>query len=130
MVRKADGSLGCGGLGSGLAVESSAPADIRKEGSAFDLPIAVGILAATDQLNGAGGESSAAGLPRLGDFIVVGELGLEGDVRPIRVRGWPPPVQVVTAVSSCKPGLPHLETGGPMVTTTTPTTKLRTQPSC
>ncbi len=61
-----------------------APADVRKEGSAFDLPIAVGILAATDQLNGAGGESGAAGLPRLDDFIVVGELGLEGDVRPIR----------------------------------------------
>ena len=61
-----------------------APADVRKEGSAFDLPIAVGILAATGQLNGAGGESSAAGLPRLHDFIVVGELGLEGDVRPIR----------------------------------------------
>src|SRR5882672_1336960 len=43
-----------------------APADIRKEGSAFDLPIAVGILAATEQIGGG----------RIGGVVVLGELGL------------------------------------------------------
>jgi magnesium chelatase family protein len=51
-----------------------APADVRKEGSAFDLPIAVGILAATDQI----------GTERLGQVVVLGELGLEGAIRPVR----------------------------------------------
>jgi magnesium chelatase family protein len=60
-----------------------APADIRKDGSAFDLPIALGILAATDQLRGAPAGSAPSG-PRLGDYLVVGELGLEGDLRPVR----------------------------------------------
>jgi magnesium chelatase family protein len=51
-----------------------APADIRKEGSAFDLPIAVGILAATEQISG----------ERLARVAVLGELGLEGAIRPVR----------------------------------------------
>src|SRR6266567_4201628 len=51
-----------------------APADIRKEGSAFDLPIAVGILAATEQIGG----------DRIGGVVVLGELGLEGAIRPVR----------------------------------------------
>jgi len=51
-----------------------APADIRKEGSAFDLPIAVGILAATEQIGGG----------RIGGVVVLGELGLEGAIRPVR----------------------------------------------
>jgi len=51
-----------------------APADIRKEGSAFDLPIALGVLAATGQV---GGE-------RLGGVAVLGELSLEGAIRPVR----------------------------------------------
>src|SRR5688572_5570893 len=51
-----------------------APADIRKEGSAFDLPIALGILAATEQISG----------ERLGQVAVLGELGLEGAIRPVR----------------------------------------------
>jgi len=51
-----------------------APADIKKEGSAFDLPIALGILAATEQING----------ERLGKIAVLGELGLEGAIRPVR----------------------------------------------
>ena len=51
-----------------------APADIRKEGSAFDLPIAVGILAATEQI----------GMERLDRVVVLGELGLEGAIRPVR----------------------------------------------
>jgi len=51
-----------------------APADIKKEGSAFDLPIALGILAATEQVSG----------ERLGKIAVLGELGLEGAIRPVR----------------------------------------------
>jgi len=50
-----------------------APADVRKEGPAFDLPIALGILAATAQVDP---ES-------LQDTIVVGELSLDGSVRPV-----------------------------------------------
>ncbi|UCG88733.1 MAG: YifB family Mg chelatase-like AAA ATPase [Gemmatimonadota bacterium] len=63
-----------------------APADIRKDGSAFDLPIALGILAATDQLNGESSDKTAGGptVPRLADYVIVGELGLEGDLRPVR----------------------------------------------
>jgi len=55
-----------------------APADVRKDGSAFDLPIAVGLLSATHQLDS---DSAAA---RLRDFVLIGELGLQGDVRPVR----------------------------------------------
>src|SRR5437867_4337088 len=51
-----------------------APADIKKEGSAFDLPIALGILAATEQVSG----------ERLAKIAVLGELGLEGAIRPVR----------------------------------------------
>ena len=47
-----------------------APADIRKSGSAFDLPIAVGILAATDQF---------INLQVLENFVIMGELGLDGN---------------------------------------------------
>src|SRR5262245_6555891 len=50
-----------------------APADIRKEGASFDLPIALGILAATGSLK-----------PRLEPFAVVGELALDGQVQPVR----------------------------------------------
>ncbi len=50
-----------------------APADIRKEGSAFDLPIAVGILVASEQTRA----------PRLGDFVLLGELSLNGSLRPV-----------------------------------------------
>jgi magnesium chelatase family protein len=51
-----------------------APADVRKEGTSFDLPIALGILIATGQL-----ESSS-----LDDTVVVGELALDGSLRPVR----------------------------------------------
>src|SRR5680860_680083 len=51
-----------------------APANIRKEGSAYDLPIAVGILASSRQL-----------LPdHLGEYLLMGELALDGQIRPIR----------------------------------------------
>lgn len=51
-----------------------APADIKKEGSAFDLPIAVGIIAAV------------GGIPEdvLDKVVILGELALDGSVRPIR----------------------------------------------
>ena len=49
-----------------------APADLRKEGPAYDLPIAVGILAATRQL-----------LANLEDALILGELGLDGSVRHV-----------------------------------------------
>ncbi|HEX9653874.1 MAG TPA: YifB family Mg chelatase-like AAA ATPase, partial [bacterium] len=51
-----------------------APADIKKEGSAFDLPIAIGILAAMGQVSP----------DHLNDFIILGELSLDGSLRPIR----------------------------------------------
>src|SRR5687768_16226084 len=51
-----------------------APADVRKEGSAFDLPVAVGILAGTGQV----------GASRLERFALLGELGLDGGLRPVR----------------------------------------------
>jgi magnesium chelatase family protein len=50
-----------------------APADVRKEGPAFDLPIALGVLVATNQVLA----------PNLEEYLVAGELGLDGDVRPI-----------------------------------------------
>ncbi|MGA9115260.1 MAG: YifB family Mg chelatase-like AAA ATPase [Bacteroidota bacterium] len=51
-----------------------APADIRKEGSAFDLPMAVGILASSGQVCG----------DRLPQTLLVGELALDGSLRPVR----------------------------------------------
>jgi len=51
-----------------------APADIKKEGSGFDLPIAIGILAA----NGIIPHSA------LTDHLIIGELSLDGSIRPIR----------------------------------------------
>ena len=51
-----------------------APADIRKDGSAFDLPIALGVLAATGQVD----------LGRARGYVVMGELGLDGEIRPVR----------------------------------------------
>ena len=55
-------------------VVNLAPADLRKEGSAFDLPIAIGILAATEQIP----EDA------LRDTMFVGELSLDGAVRGVR----------------------------------------------
>jgi magnesium chelatase family protein len=52
-----------------------APADVRKEGASFDLPIALGILGANGDLG------PADGLPEL---LSVGELSLDGRVRPVR----------------------------------------------
>ncbi|HOI55232.1 MAG TPA: YifB family Mg chelatase-like AAA ATPase [Phycisphaerae bacterium] len=51
-----------------------APGDIRKEGPAFDLPTALGMLAASGQLDS----------ERLADFAATGELALDGTLRPVR----------------------------------------------
>ena len=56
-------------------VVNLAPADIRKSGTAFDLPIALGILGASEQLNQA---------ERLSRYVIMGELSLDGELRPIK----------------------------------------------
>jgi len=61
-----------------------APADVRKDGSAFDLPIALGILAATEQLGDGPSPGPPVRPPSLSDFVILGELGLEGGLRPVR----------------------------------------------
>ena len=50
-----------------------APADLHKKGSGYDLPIALGIIAASEQAN----------LPHLDRFLVMGELGLDGSLREV-----------------------------------------------
>lgn len=56
-------------------VVNLAPADIKKSGSAFDLPIAIALLAASEQL---------PATERLQDYLIMGELGLDGAVQPIK----------------------------------------------
>ncbi|MBD0276964.1 MAG: YifB family Mg chelatase-like AAA ATPase [Bacteroidota bacterium] len=56
-------------------VVNMAPADIKKSGSAFDLPIAVGVLAATEQVKN---------YEVLKDYVIMGELSLDGTLRPIK----------------------------------------------
>ncbi len=51
-----------------------APADIRKEGSAYDLPLAMGILVASEQIVA----------ENIGEFVIMGELALDGKLRPIK----------------------------------------------
>ena len=51
-----------------------APADLRKEGSGYDLPIAIGILAATGKVK----------TDHLSEYMLMGELGLDGKIQPIR----------------------------------------------
>lgn len=60
-------------LPKGAMVINLAPADIRKEGSALDLPIAIGLLVASGQI----------GSDRLADYAVVGEVALDGTLRPV-----------------------------------------------
>jgi magnesium chelatase family protein len=68
-----------------------APADIKKEGSGFDLPIAVGILGAYGALR----------TSDLSQFLMVGELGLDGGVRPI-------PGMLPVAILAREKGIPNL----------------------
>ncbi|XOV92495.1 MAG: YifB family Mg chelatase-like AAA ATPase [Bacteroidota bacterium] len=55
-------------------VVNLAPADIRKEGSAYDLPIALSILQASEQVE----------FPELDQYMIMGELALDGTLRPIK----------------------------------------------
>ncbi len=55
-------------------VINMAPADIRKEGSSYDLPIAIGIMAASEQLDAS----------KLDRYIIMGELSLDGGLKPIK----------------------------------------------
>ena len=51
-----------------------APADIRKEGAAYDLPLAVGIMASVGELS----------IDLLNDYVIMGEMGLDGMLQPIK----------------------------------------------
>ncbi|MBP6302113.1 MAG: YifB family Mg chelatase-like AAA ATPase [Bacteroidia bacterium] len=55
-------------------VVNMAPADIRKEGSSYDLPIAIGILAASGQIQA----------EEIEKYLIMGELSLDGEVKPIK----------------------------------------------
>ena len=68
-----------------------APADIKKEGSGFDLPMAVGILGAYGALQ----------LRDLADFLLIGELGLDGALRPV-------PGMLPVAVAARERGIKNL----------------------
>jgi hypothetical protein len=68
-----------------------APADLKKEGSGFDLPIAVGILGAYGALR----------TNDLSQFLLVGELGLDGSVRPV-------PGMLPIAILAREKGIPNL----------------------
>jgi magnesium chelatase family protein len=50
-----------------------APADLRKEGSAYDLPLTIGILVASDQIKA----------PEVDQYIIMGELSLDGSLQSI-----------------------------------------------
>ena len=50
------------------------PADLRKEGTGFDLPMAIGILGADSKIN----------VDRFNDYMMIGELGLDGTLKPVR----------------------------------------------
>lgn len=56
-------------------VVNLAPADLKKSGTAFDLPIAIGILGASEQMNNP---------EALAQYVIMGELSLDGIVRPIK----------------------------------------------
>lgn len=51
-----------------------APADIRKEGAAYDLPLAIGILAASETISS----------DKLSKYLIMGELSLDGTIQPIK----------------------------------------------
>ena len=55
-------------------IVNMAPADLKKEGSAYDLPLALGILAASEQIV----------CPELEKYLIMGELSLDGGIKPIK----------------------------------------------
>ncbi|TVQ79843.1 MAG: ATP-binding protein [Flavobacteriales bacterium] len=72
-VEAALGNIGFRWPGRRITI-NMAPADLRKEGSSFDLPIALGVLAASEQI----------AFPTIESFIIMGELGLDGQIQPMR----------------------------------------------
>lgn len=72
-IESAIKNIGCKMLRLKLVV-NLAPADIRKEGSAYDLPIAIGILGATGQIDSS----------ELDQYVIMGELALDGGLRRIK----------------------------------------------
>ncbi|MEZ5014632.1 MAG: YifB family Mg chelatase-like AAA ATPase [Chitinophagales bacterium] len=55
-------------------VVNLSPADVRKEGTGYDLPVAIGVLASSEQIPD----------DRLRQFVIMGELGLDGEIKPIK----------------------------------------------
>ncbi|MDR0864134.1 MAG: YifB family Mg chelatase-like AAA ATPase [Candidatus Symbiothrix sp.] len=55
-------------------VVNMAPADIRKEGAAYDLPLAIGILAAAEKIKA----------DKVGDYLMMGELSLDGNLKSVK----------------------------------------------
>jgi magnesium chelatase family protein len=55
-------------------IVNMAPADIRKEGSAYDLPLAIGVLAASEQIKS----------DKLEKYVMMGELSLDGTLQPVK----------------------------------------------
>jgi magnesium chelatase family protein len=72
-VEAALGNIGFRWPGRRITI-NMAPADLRKEGSSFDLPIALGVLAASEQIK----------IPGVGKYIIMGELSLDGGIQPMR----------------------------------------------
>ena len=72
-IRSATANLGFK-IGLGEITINLSPADIKKEGSGYDLPLAIGMLAATEKVQE----------ERLSQYMLVGELGLDGRLQPIR----------------------------------------------
>ena len=72
-IRSATTNLGFK-IGLGEITINLSPADIKKEGSGYDLPLAIGMLAATEKVQE----------ERLSQYMLVGELGLDGHLQPIR----------------------------------------------
>ncbi len=59
---------------SGDVTVNMAPADLKKEGSSYDLPLAIGLLAASGKVDD----------KELKDYMIVGEMGLDGNLQPVR----------------------------------------------
>lgn len=55
-------------------IVNMAPADLKKEGAAYDLAIAIGLLGATEQIHA----------DAIGEYLIMGELSLDGDLQPIK----------------------------------------------
>ena len=71
-IRAALGNIGFKPPTAEITINLS-PADIRKEGSGYDLPLAIGILAAHNKVND----------DKLSQFMMIGELGLDGQLKPV-----------------------------------------------